>query len=110
MEKKVIKKEKKELVIKKKFKPALVAHAFTPSTQEAEVGGFLCSRSGWFKHWVPGQDSQNTTESIIYFKRKQKDVELNYCSNFFMGSIQFNLWDRGTEWESLETSVSYDLG
>lgn len=43
MEKKVIEKEKKELVIKKKkIKPALVAHAFTPSTQEAKVGGPLC--------------------------------------------------------------------
>jgi hypothetical protein len=32
--------------LKKKKKP-LVAHAFNPSTREAEAGGFLSSRPAW---------------------------------------------------------------
>jgi hypothetical protein len=32
-----------------------VAHAFNPSTREAEAGGFLSSRSAWSTEWVPGQ-------------------------------------------------------
>jgi hypothetical protein len=34
---------------------AVVAHAFNPSTWEAEAGGFLSSRSAWSTKWVPGQ-------------------------------------------------------
>jgi hypothetical protein len=33
----------------------MVAHAFNPSTQEAEAGGFLSSRAAWSTEWVPGQ-------------------------------------------------------
>jgi hypothetical protein len=33
----------------------VVAHAFTPSTREAEAGGFLSSRPAWSTKWVPGQ-------------------------------------------------------
>jgi hypothetical protein len=32
---------------KKKKKPGVVAHAFNPSTREAEAGGFLSSRPAW---------------------------------------------------------------
>jgi hypothetical protein len=32
-----------------------VAHAFNPSTREAEAGGFLSSRPAWSTKWVPGQ-------------------------------------------------------
>jgi hypothetical protein len=28
-------------------KPGMVAHAFNPSTREAEAGGFLSSRTAW---------------------------------------------------------------
>jgi hypothetical protein len=34
---------------------AVVAHAFNPSTWEAEVGQFLSSRSAWSTEFVPGQ-------------------------------------------------------
>jgi hypothetical protein len=36
-------------------KSNLVAHAFNPSTREAEAGGFLSSRPAWSTAWVPGQ-------------------------------------------------------
>jgi hypothetical protein len=32
-----------------------VAHAFNPSTREAEAGGFLSSRPAWSTERVPGQ-------------------------------------------------------
>jgi hypothetical protein len=32
-----------------------VAHAFNPSTWEAEAGGFLSSRLAWSTELVPGQ-------------------------------------------------------
>jgi hypothetical protein len=35
-------------------KPGVVAHAFNPSTREAEAGGFLSSRPAWSTEWVPG--------------------------------------------------------
>jgi hypothetical protein len=33
--------------IKKQNQPGVVAHAFNPSTWEAEAGGFLSSRPAW---------------------------------------------------------------
>jgi hypothetical protein len=33
----------------------MVAHAFNPSTWEAETGGFLSSRPAWSTERVPGQ-------------------------------------------------------
>jgi hypothetical protein len=35
------------LFLKKDFEPGVVAHAFTPSTREAEAGGFLSLRPAW---------------------------------------------------------------
>jgi hypothetical protein len=37
------------------FLLAVVAHAFNPSTWEAEAGGFLSLRPAWSTEWVPGQ-------------------------------------------------------
>jgi hypothetical protein len=33
----------------------VVAHAFNPSTREAEAGRFLSLRPAWSTKWVPGQ-------------------------------------------------------
>jgi hypothetical protein len=40
--------------------PGVVAHAFNPSTREAEAGGFLRSRTAWSTNEF--QDSQGNTE------------------------------------------------
>jgi hypothetical protein len=37
------------------FSQTVVAHAFNPSTQEAEAGGSLSLRPAWFTEQVPGQ-------------------------------------------------------
>jgi hypothetical protein len=59
------------LDIKTIIKPGVVAHAFNPSTREAEAGGFLSSRP------APGlqsefQDSQGYTEKPCLEKPKKK--------------------------------------
>jgi major histocompatibility complex class I len=38
---------KLKVKIKIKIKPGMVAHAFNPSTWEAEAGGFLSLRPAW---------------------------------------------------------------
>jgi hypothetical protein len=41
--------------IENKIKPGVAAHAFNPSTREAEAGGFLSSRPAWSTKGVPGK-------------------------------------------------------
>jgi hypothetical protein len=57
-------------------KPQEVAHAFNPSTweAEAEAGEFLSSRSAWAAEWVPGQPGlhRETLSRNKKHKTKQK--------------------------------------
>jgi hypothetical protein len=46
----------------------VVAHAFNPSTREAEAGGSLSSRPAWSTEF---QDSQGYTEKPCLEKQKQ---------------------------------------
>ena len=46
----------------------MVAHAFNPSTREAEAGGFLSSRPAWSTKF---QDSQGYTEKPCLKKKKK---------------------------------------
>jgi hypothetical protein len=47
---------------------SVVAHAFNPSTWEAEAGGFLSSRPAWSKSEF--QDNQGYTEKPCHEKPK----------------------------------------
>jgi hypothetical protein len=54
---------------------AVVAHAFNPSTWEAEAGRFLSSRPAWSTGRVPGQPGlhRETLSRKTKKKKKKKD-------------------------------------
>jgi hypothetical protein len=56
------------------FCRAVVAHAFNPSTWEAEAGGFLSLRPAWSTKWVPGQPGlhRETLSRKTKTKKKKK--------------------------------------
>jgi hypothetical protein len=62
-------------ILKKKKKPGVVAHAFNPSTPEAEAGGFLSSVRGQPGLQSEFQDSQSYTEKPCLKKQKQKQKQ-----------------------------------
>jgi hypothetical protein len=47
-----------------------MAHAFNPSTREAEAGGFLSSGPAWSTEWVPGQPGLH--REILPQEKKEK--------------------------------------
>ena len=49
----------------------MVAHAFDPSTREAEAVGFLSSRPAWSTESVPGQPGLHR-ETLSGGKKKKK--------------------------------------
>jgi hypothetical protein len=59
-------------LISKHIQPGVVAHAFNPSTQEAESGGFLSSRPAWSTKWVPGQPGLHRETLPQKTKKKKK--------------------------------------
>jgi hypothetical protein len=54
---------------------AVVAHAFNPSTREAEAGRFLSSRPAWSTKWVPGQPGLYRETLSLKTKTKNKKKE-----------------------------------
>jgi hypothetical protein len=51
--------------------PGVVAHAFNPSTWEAEAGGFLSSKPAWSTESVPGQPGY-TEKPCLGEKKKRR--------------------------------------
>jgi hypothetical protein len=70
--------KKKSKKKKKKKKNAgkrdMVAHAFNPSTWEAETSGFLSLRPAWSTKWVPGQP-RATQRNPVSKNKKQKQKQ-----------------------------------
>ena len=56
----------------------MVAHAFNPSTLEAEAGGSLSSRPAWSTELV--QDSQGYTEKSCLQRKKKRFIKVKNCS------------------------------
>jgi hypothetical protein len=55
--------------------PGVVAHAFNPSTWEAEAGEFLSSRPAWSTERVPGQPGLHRETLSRKTKKKKKKKE-----------------------------------
>jgi hypothetical protein len=65
---------------------AVVAHAFNPSTWEAEAGGFLSSRPAWSTKWVPGQPELHR-ETLSW--NKQTSKQRSWQKNFLFAMFNF---------------------
>jgi hypothetical protein len=71
------------IFVLKKFitSQAMVAHAFNPSTWEAEAGGFLGLRPAWSTEWVPGQPGPHReTLSQKQNKTKQNKIKQKFIT------------------------------
>jgi hypothetical protein len=75
--------------------PGVVAHAFNPSTWEAEAGGFLSSRPAWSTEWVPGQPGlYRETPS-----RKTKNKQTNHTHTHLSDKKAISLrWRVDLKW------------
>jgi hypothetical protein len=74
--------------------PGVVVHAFNSSTREAEAGRFLSSRPAWSTKWVPGQPGLH--RETLTWKTKNKQNKKNL--------IQFpshNSCTISTQWPSV---------
>jgi hypothetical protein len=58
--------------------PGVVAHAFNPSTWEAEAGGFLSSRPAWSTEQVPGQPGLHRETLSRKTKKKKKKKKKSF--------------------------------
>jgi hypothetical protein len=59
------------------FGQGVVAHAFNPSIQEAEAGGFLSLRPAWSTKWGPRQPGLYK-ETLSKKKKKTKNCYFKY--------------------------------
>jgi hypothetical protein len=66
--------------LKKSSQPGMVAHAFNPSTWEAEAGEFLSSRPAWSTEWIPGQPGLH---SVTLSRKKKKSSHARFWSIIF---------------------------
>jgi hypothetical protein len=66
----------------------MVAHAFNPSTREAEAGEFLSSRPVWSTEWAPGQPE--LYRETLSWKTQKKIVKSFSIYKFFNKSLCMN--------------------
>jgi hypothetical protein len=85
-----------------KIKPGVVAHAFNPSTWEAEAGEFLSSMPAWSTEWVPGQPGLYR-ETLSWKKRiMDKIMQQKFTSVLDVGQIASPVrksWILQTAWK-----------
>jgi hypothetical protein len=85
----------------------VVAHAFNPSTWEAEAGEFLSSRPAWSTKRIPGQPGlHRETLSRKTKKKKKKDVKANATEQVLLVLIPCTLRDPETGGAALKDGVS----
>ena len=70
--------------------PGVVAHAFNPSTREAETGGFLSSRPAWSTELVPGQPGLYKKTKTKQNKTKTDKQTKNVVYIYLIGLCEFN--------------------
>jgi hypothetical protein len=71
-----------------KFRQAVMAYTFDPSTWEAKAGGFLSLRPAWSTEWVPGQLGLRR-ETLSRNKTKQKTKNLAIPSTYTSASYMW---------------------
>ena len=64
-----------------------VAHAFNPSTWEAEAGGFLNLRPAWSTEWVPGQPMLYRETLSRKTNKQTKKKNHSEFKSFGLGSV-----------------------
>jgi hypothetical protein len=79
----------------------VVAHAFNPSTWEAEAGGFLSSRLAWSTEWVPGQPGLHR-ETLSQNKQTNKQTPNNWTKGLGLAVSMGLDWQQNLHPESVQ--------
>jgi hypothetical protein len=103
----------------KNLKPGLVAHAFNPSTREAEAGGFLSLRPAWSTE-LSSRTARATQRNPVS-KNQKKKKEKKFLKNIkrivlFLGIVwfayqKFESWaGEMAQWVRAQTALPKVLG
>jgi hypothetical protein len=97
----------------RQMEPGVVAHAFNPSTWEAEAGGFLSSRSAWSTKWVPGHPGlyRETLSQKTKQTKKIDKWDLIKSQSFCKAKETVNKTkQQPTNWEKIFTNPKSNRG
>jgi hypothetical protein len=74
----------------------VVAHAFNPSTWEAEAGGFLSLRPAWSTELVPGQPGLHRETLSRKNKKEKKYIYIDWLTLYLKLSSRVGVQFCGT--------------